>query len=256
MKTHTKTSSIRRGILAATILGTFAATALTSHAAVVTWGGAQNVSGDTDVSTAGTLVGAFNLGGPGVGNTTVNGTTFTALAVTGSSVTSGNFNVAAPGPILTFNGQSSGAAPFSILSAPYQSLLSSFVANNGQAVTLTMNGLVTGATYQFEWWSTRAGSAGFLTTATAGNSVTLNSNPTGLAGGPGTFAIGTFVADVTSQAIVFSSPSLGAVNGFQLRDLSPASAVPEPGSALAGMLALGVCLGGLAGRSRRQIAAA
>ena len=34
-----------------------------------------------------------------------------------------------------------------------------------------------------------------------------------------------------------------------------AAAVPEPGSALAGMLALGVCLSGLAGRSRRQSAA-
>ena len=35
-----------------------------------------------------------------------------------------------------------------------------------------------------------------------------------------------------------------------------AAAVPEPGSALAGMLALGACLSGLAGRSRRQTAEA
>ena len=34
----------------------------------------------------------------------------------------------------------------------------------------------------------------------------------------------------------------------------PVAAVPEPGSALAGLLALGVCLSGLAGRSRRQSA--
>ena len=38
--------------------------------------------------------------------------------------------------------------------------------------------------------------------------------------------------------------------------LTGTTAVPEPGSALAGMLALGVCLSGLAGRSRRKVISA
>jgi hypothetical protein len=36
------------------------------HAAIITWGAATNISGDPDVSTNGTLVGAFNIGAPGV----------------------------------------------------------------------------------------------------------------------------------------------------------------------------------------------
>jgi hypothetical protein len=78
----------RRGLLAATALAMMA----TTHAALVTWGAPQNITCDSDVSTAGTLVGALNIGATGVGSTTVNGVTFTGVAVTGSNnVTSGIF---------------------------------------------------------------------------------------------------------------------------------------------------------------------
>ena len=114
-----------------------------------------------------------------------------------------------------------------------------------------MSGLASGQTYQFEWWSNVSNSFGGnnLTTATATNSVTLNVG--NVSGSLGQFAIGTFVADATNtQSISFTGGPTGpSINGFELRALS---AVPEPGSALAGLLALGVCLGGLAGRSRRQ----
>ena len=78
---------------------------------------------------------------------------------------------------------------------------------------------------------------------------------------PGQYVIGSFTADNVSQQIEFGNPQIdGVVNGFQLRTLGgpgPAPAVvPEPGSALAGMLALGVCLGGLTRRNRRQAAEA
>jgi hypothetical protein len=76
----------RRTILAAGILSVamiFAAP--TTEAASITWGGAQNIAGDSDVSTSGTLVGAINIGAPGVANTTVNGVLSTGLALTATT---------------------------------------------------------------------------------------------------------------------------------------------------------------------------
>jgi len=248
MKTQsTVTRSIRSSFLAASIL----ALASASHAATVTWGAATGITGDSDVSTAGTLVGAFDIGATGVGNTNVNGTTFTALTVTGTSVTSGNFNLTGPG-LLGLNNLTSANAPFNNLSASYQALLSTIGATGGSPFTLTMSGLVTGQTYQFQWWyNDSAITSTFNTTASAGNSVTLQSNPSLVGGGLGQFATGTFVADGTNtQVITFTTTNNGGINGFQLRSLSAASAVPEPGSALAGMLALGACVSVLVKRNR------
>ena len=56
------------------------------------------------------------------------------------------------------------------------------------------------------------------------------------------------LALINSQSIGFDvTPSIKVL---QFNTAPAAAAVPEPGSALAGMLALGVCLGGL-GRRRR-----
>ena len=238
MKTYALTPSLRRGILAGALLGL---TAITSHAAVVTWGAATAISGDSNVSTAGTLVGAFNLGNTGVGNTTVNGVTFTGLAFAmGTTVTSGNFSFFSSGGYPSSNSLGSGSAPFSLLSAPYQALLSSAERSGvGQPVTLTISGLTIGNAYQFEWWTNdSSGNASVPTTATAGNSVTLNSTTTpGIPGGVGQFALGTFTADASTQVIAFSG-DLASINGLQLRQTA---AVPEPGTALAGMALVGLC---------------
>ena len=256
MKTHAiVTTSLRHSFLAGAFLGL---TTMASHAAVVTWGAPTGITGDSDVSTTGTLVGAFNIGGPGVANTTVNGTTFTGLALTGNNVTSGNFNLAIATAFQNSNSFGSGSAPFSSLSAPYQALLSSAGGDGNTPFTLTMSGLVTGQTYQFEWWSNNSSVAlSTSTTATAGNTVSVLQNTTATFGGVGQFVIGAFIADATTQQVItFGATSSDVLDGFQLRNLSPTAAVPEPGSALAGLLALGVCLSGLAGRSRRQTAAA
>ena len=55
------------------------------------------------------------------------------------------------------------------------------------------------------------------------------------------FAIGTFTADVPSQAITFSDGFLPYVNGFQLREVT-APVIPEPGTALFGLALLGTTL--------------
>jgi hypothetical protein len=60
---------------------------------------------------------------------------------------------------------------------------------------LTITGLTSGDIYSFQFWSQSGGS----TTATAGNAVTVGG------GGNGQFAIGTFTADATTQAISFSA---------------------------------------------------
>ena len=68
------TPFLRRGSLAAVVVATAAlATAASTHAALIAWGAPTGITGDSDVSTAGTLVGAVNVGAPGVGSTTVNG---------------------------------------------------------------------------------------------------------------------------------------------------------------------------------------
>jgi hypothetical protein len=218
-----------------------------THAAIITWGAASNISGDTDVSTDGTLVGAFNIGAPGVANTTVNGVLFTGLALTGNNVTSGDFNLATAGAFGfgASNGLGSGAAPFSTLSAPYQTLLESGATSFTAGLILTMIGLTPGNAYEFEWWSNASGgTASVLTTATAGNSVTLATSPSGGNGEVGQFAIGTFTADSTSQVITFNGPVQDILSAFQLRT----STVPEPTTiALLGLAFLGV----MASRRRR-----
>ncbi len=70
------------------LLFTVAALSGTSlHAATISWGTPANISGDGDVSTSGTLLGAFNVGGP---STTVNGVNFQAFGVGATSNTVGN----------------------------------------------------------------------------------------------------------------------------------------------------------------------
>ena len=205
-----------------------------THAANIIWLGATGITGDSDVSTTGTLVGAFNIGGPGVAPTTVNGVTFTGLALTGTSVTSGDFNLSIPTAFENSNAFGTGSAPFSGLSAPYQALLSSGAGDETTSFTLTMSALGIGQAYQFQWWCNNSVlAANFTTTATAGTAVTLGSNPSATGGGLGQFATGIFVADAPTEVITFSSTSSNVLDGFQLR------VVPVPEPSTWAMLAIG-----------------
>jgi hypothetical protein len=244
-----------RGILSAVIVSTAVlAAANSTRAATITWGIATIITGDSNVSTSGSLVGAFNLGGNGVGNATVNGVTFVGQALSGTNVTFGNFNLSSSS---VFNGTAiggSGNAPFTTLSPGYKTLLTSLVELSNAAITLTMSNLVVGATYQFEWWSnTSDNGLSYITAAAAGPAIILNSNSVASPGGLGEFAIGTFVADATTQQIIFNpfgGPGRVAINAFQLRTTSAASA-PDAGSTallLAGALG---SLGFIARRVRR-----
>lgn len=235
------TFSRRRSLLAALLLpAAVVATAGSGHAAVIAFGAPTNISGDSNVSTMGTLVGAFNFAGA---TTSVNGVNFLAFPVGAASNTVGNFTLSVPSGTIAAVNTSFPAPPFSNLSAGYQALLGT-AAGSGQQMTLTMNGLTVGQNYLFETWvnDSRDFTSAFTfpVTVSAGNSVILIPNTTVFGGGVGQFVLGTFTANSTSQQVGYFNSEFAIVNGFQLRALAPPS-VPEPGTALAGALLVGLC---------------
>ena len=243
-------------LLAVAFVTCFALSSRVAHGASITWDTPQNISGVGDVSTAGTLVGAANVGDTGVSSTTVNGVNFQSFAAPGGNGTSGMFTMTAGGGGV-FQSNTDGAspnAPFSSLPANYQSLLSSYVVPLFSPVTLTMTGLSVGMQYQFQFWSNLSSQMfGYQITATAGNSVSLGSNVDGANGGLGEWVTGTFTADAAFQSIDFLGDGDGGfLNGFQLRLLDGATSVPESGSTLA---LLGITLGGLLIAQRKLRAA-
>lgn len=234
------------------VVSAFALISSTSHAAIITWGLPTNISGDSDVSTAGTLFQAANVGDGTTPSPTINGVTFPAFVMgSGPSFTLGDFTLACPSWINGYSGYGYGSGPFSGLSSAYQGLLGYGNYGNAAAVvmTLTITNLTIGNSYQFQWWvnDSRQVWAGQTVDATAGNSVTLDANTTEAAGGIGQHVLGTFVADGTSQTIDFQGNAGNATlqNAYQLRDITP---VPEPASAT--LLMLGAAA--LAARRRRS----
>ena len=226
---------------------------------IITWGAATTITGDSDVSTNGALIGGGNFSD---GDTlTINGATFTAIAYGTVFFSSGNFEFT-----LSVTGGAdgdfgSGSSPFSSLSTDYRDLLDSAMYTHSPSstpadITMEISKLTIGHQYEFQWWvndSRNTGDFDRTTTALAGNSVTLQHNVGNAEGGVGQFAIGTFTADATTQQIVFQGAGTGLnggstqVNAFQIRTV----AVPEPTSlTLVGIAAVaGVALGW---RKRRQ----
>ena len=218
--------------------------AVVSVNAPITWGAPTTISGDSDVSTDGTLVAAFNMNGPAV---TVNGVTFASFTYPfmATTATNGNFTFTeSPGHMLAESNLGAANPPFNGLSANYQSLLSTAVStDDNNTLTLNINGLTIGQQYEFEFFvngSNTAGTDNFRTIASATNSVTLDDNTTNAVGGVGQFVIGTFTASSSSEFITFNgtdTTQAPTINAFELR------AVPEPatmsififGSALLGV---------------------
>ncbi|HJT81250.1 MAG TPA: hypothetical protein VJ719_08640, partial [Chthoniobacterales bacterium] len=129
----------------------FLSLAATSHAATISWGAAQDITSNADVSLSGTLVRAFDVVGSG---TTINGVLFEPLA---PGTTVGNFTLGPAGV--------AGTGANSSLSPEYQAMLhgAAFTVDNS-TITLTINGLSVGETYLFQWWSnTRLALADTLT---------------------------------------------------------------------------------------------
>jgi len=233
------------------------------RAAVITWGPATTISGASDVSTAGTTYQAINFGPIGTPAVTVNGVTFQPLTVNfnppsfTSSITNGTVTLTeTTGPIGGFNGGGSGVGAFAAMSdTNYKTLLTSEIQSIAIiSLQLTTSGLTVGNTYQVQLWSHYSSVAATNKVQITGGP-TLDNNNTDSIGGLGQFAIGTFVANSTSQMIemngvngtdLFDDPNISpysvpVINAFQI------AVIPEP--ATLGLVAFGAT--GLLLRRRR-----
>ena len=209
----------------------------TASASVVTWGSPTDVSGNADVSTAGTLVSAYNFyGTTPVVSPVVNGVTFTGLDLPANQakITFGGDTLASTASMSSYANY---GAP-SNFSSEYQTLLTSafYSAGTADPFTLTLNNLTPGANYNFEVWVNDARSLATdrAETVSSGNSVSLAFNTGTL--GAGQFVLGTFTADSTAQQVITftGNSNTGAqINGFQLR------VVPVPEPATLGLVAVG-----------------
>jgi hypothetical protein len=218
------------------ILAVVLVAAAPADAGIVLWGPATNISGDGDVGTLGTLVGAVNIGDTGIPATTVNGVTFTPFPINSQNSTTtisdptGRFTLAGPS-VRGFSGFGVDAAPFNTLSPALQTLLTGGDFGNSNSLhLLTIGGLIPGADYEFQVWANDSRSSlHTITGATAGNTVDVDANVGFTFGGIGQFAVGTFTADAATQDVSFQGILGGTIeSAYQLRLLS----VPEPGSGL------------------------
>jgi hypothetical protein len=196
-----------------------------SHAAVITWGTATNVSATTDVSTNGSPVEAFNLvsrpADAATGTVMVNGVTFTALDRP-SPLT--NLGTAAPNQL---NGGTSGNANYNIL-------LNTVAFGGGASTSMTVGGgnLLNGVLYEIQLWYVEERITGTpalntrVMTYGDGNGNTVNLG--GTAGLLGQYVIGTFTANGPSQSLTL------ATNGFAQSHLAAYQIrqIPEPSAAL------------------------
>ncbi|MFM8783697.1 MAG: hypothetical protein ACKOFI_00695 [Phycisphaerales bacterium] len=244
----------------ATLTLALAATAGAAPPPAITWGSATNMSGDSDVSTSGTLKYAYNVGASGVSSVSDNGVTFApyafpALLSFTNTVTSGGVSfVESDGTLWSNNSQ--GTASGAGLSADYKSMLSSIGgATNPGTITVTLGNLASGTQYQLQVWVNNSSNGSVPNTGdpissvilgSGANQVTLDANTTNSAGGVGQFVLGTFTASGSSQTFTLNgSGGMPVINAFQLRDLTP---IPGPGGA-----ALAAIIGAMlpAGRRRR-----
>ena len=229
------------------------------QAALMTWQTPVTISGDSDVSTVGTLDRAYLLGGAyGVTTAaaTANGVTFQpfqgwtnhGFGPVRQTWTVGQTTLGDSSGSLYLDGgtNTSASAPFANLSSSYQSILANEAFNDNadwsllSPLKLTLNGLTIGQEYLFETWVSdpRAASGSRSERVTSGGALSgvLYFNASASDGGLGQYLIGTFTADATSQVVTYSAyvGGLAQVNAFQLRSVS----TPEPGTL--GLLATGL----------------
>jgi hypothetical protein len=229
-------------------------------AATINWGLATNIVDDNDISTNGTLVRAYNLGG---GDVTVNTVAFTGnsdAAVSGVySVTDAHIVTPVPNSnnILYVAGRGPGGSFAG--GTGYASLLDSTAyaagananggGNNKYAFQLT--NLTIGGVYQLQIWfndsrSTSTNRRGMVDGIMVDYNTGTSNSGVSTGGATGQYLIGEFTADAATQSFDFvgsGGESVGAqLNGYQLR------LIPEPSITLLGGLGFAIA----AARRRRS----
>lgn len=230
------------------------------QAAVISWDTPGDIAGDGDVSTNGSLVGAYNFGG--IADTTVNGVLFKGMAIGSPQVVSvsiDGLHTLAINPeraehtLRNFTtGSAVSGTDYSGLTSEYRTLLDSSAGSNfaDRENLLTLGGLILGQAYEFQAWFNDSGTEGqfayglFIDGEELYPSTQMDSNNAFILGGTGQYVVGNFVADAATQEIVYLRSEVGGgINGFQLRAISPAVGVPEPGVlALMGLAGFGMGL--------------
>jgi hypothetical protein len=221
---------MKKTILFSSLIGAFALNTY-GQSSQITWGSVQNISGDSDISTAGTLFGTWSpyLQNAGISSmTTANGVTFVGNDLPDFSIPS------------YFGGQYTGFGNPGTADANYNTLLTGAqFSNNGTGGTFSWGGLNPGDTYQVEIWVEDTRNIGNRrwenvyenTYGDAGTSAAISFPADGTS--LGQYDIGTFVANSAgTETLNFETwCSVGGnqcaqVNLFQVRDLT--TPVPEP----------------------------
>jgi fibronectin type 3 domain-containing protein len=197
-----------------------------ASAADVNWGAATLITADSDVSTSGTLVYAYNWNST---DATLNGVTFTGTRSV-STVDTNLVLTPAPSFPLVCDLPAGYTSQSMSISQQYQNLLGGAAYSDyaGDYFTVQLNNLVVGHIYQVQIWSCDSYYDQASTTVSdpAGDSVTLKKNNNNGLGGAGQFTIGTFTADGPSLVLTLVGvgpfvPDKGAMlNALQVRDIS------------------------------------
>ncbi len=225
-----KTSQTHYSQFILPLCAALAALELTAAAAPITWAPPVTIAGDTDVSTAGTLLYAYNNSGT---NATVNTVPF--AGVTGSTAWSTNLFFGSGWSSTAMAFGSSSGTPWNGLSTNYKFVLGGGAYGGAGPQTITLSNLLVGESYLVQTWVVDNRTSGLNRNenllTTGGNVPTLNYNNTGAAGGVGQYSLGTFKADAATEVVTVLANSSAQLNAIQVRDQGVAStATPVNGT--------------------------
>jgi hypothetical protein len=237
----TSTKALRKKSSAWVAIAIFCGSQLLApvQAANIYWQTPTTMTSDTDVRNFGSLVGAYTLASYD-NSTTVNGVSFTSTVVVGGAPSAAFGSLATLAPVggSSFNVYGLGEGEVGTPATPPLSTAYGKIANGGgyayksdfspagaAPMTLTLNNLTPGKSYMIQTWvnESRGSQGSRKETLTGGftTSGTLAFNSTGADGGNGSFVMGNFVADSTSQVVNFNIVnSITQMNAFQLRDVT------------------------------------
>lgn len=198
-------------------------------AAVITWGTAQDISGESDAQASGAIFGAYG-GSGGVASMDINGVVF------GNNPTAEKLNI---------NGTyySSFAGNYAAATPEYDDLLLRGAAG---ATTITLgvgNTLSIGQEYRVQVWAhdDRNYSNRKATLTSGANVVVLDLNDLDTIGGKGQWVTGTFIANAQAQYITVSGG--GSHSAGQVINAVSLHAIPEPATlSMVGFVGAGIFL--------------